>query len=130
MERLAHAVHILVATIVLALVRVLLLLIAIHIHAIVVHLALNWSEGSRWSAHPQLLVLVLGLREFLLILLNGHVHELGLFSLLVLEGLIVATATHAVLCALEHFNLLAVLVFLLPHLVDPLDKVNVVLHEA
>ena len=128
MERLVHTVHILEATVVLTLIRVLL--VAVHVHSIVIHLALNWSKITRWSAHPQLLVLVLYLRELLLILGNGHVHELSLFALLVMESIIVSAARHAVLGPLEHFNLFAVLVFLLPHLIDPLDQVDVVLHEA
>ena len=130
MHRLAHAVHILVLAVVLTLVVHVLLLLSIHIHSIVVHLALDWREGAWWSAHPQLLVLVLSLGELLLILLNGHIHELGLLALLVLEGFVRAASWHAVLGSLEHRNLLAVLLLLLPHLVDPLDQVHVVLHEA
>ena len=128
---LAHAihtvVHVLVDVWILLLVVVLRDLISIHVEHTVVHLTLDWGKRSRWSSHSQLLIVVLSLSEFLLILSNSHVHELSLLTLLVLECLVVATSRHA---TPEHFNLLLILVLFLPHLVDSLDEVDVVFHEA
>ena len=127
MLRLSHAIHVLVGAWILLLVVLLRNLVSIHVEHTVAHLTLDWGESARWSSHSQLFVVMLSLSELLLILSNGHVHELSLLTLLVLECLVVATSRHA---TPEHFNLLLILVLFLPHLVDSLDEVDVVFHEA
>ena len=52
----------------------LISLIAIHVHLVIFHLALDRCEITRWSAHPQRLILVLLLLKLHLILLYRHVH--------------------------------------------------------
>merc|ERR1740139_869389 len=52
----------------------LISLIAIHVHLVIFHLALDRCEITRWSTHPQRLILVLLLLKLHLILLNRHIH--------------------------------------------------------
>ena len=132
-QLLTHAIHVLllIATDILALVRILLLIsIHIHVHSIVIDLALDRCKCSRRSSHSQLLVLLLCEGELLTTSGDSHVHKLHLLALLVLEVLIVSASWNATLSSLEYFNLLAVLVLLFSHLVDALDQVDVVLHET
>ena len=70
---------------------------------------------------------MLSLLQLFLVLLNRHVHELSFFTLFILECLIISAPRHAFH---ENFNLLLKLMLFLSHLIDSLDQVDVVLHEA
>lgn len=61
-----------------------------------------------------------------LVLLDSHVHQFELLSLLVLESFVVAAAWHA---SLQDCDRLLKLLLFVPHLIDAFDKVDVVFHE-
>ena len=113
-------------TLVLSIINVLL--------AIVLNLAarvvLQWCKVPGRPSHSELLVLHLDLLQLVLILLDGHVHQFDLLALLVLEAIFKAGTVTLVLMSLHELDLLHQLLLLLPHLVDALDQVDVILHQT
>ena len=103
-----------------------LVLVTIHVH--VIHLLLlDGSKVLRRSTESQLLVLDLSLLKFLLVPGNSQIHELEVFSLLVLVLLVRGAIGHA---ALQNLDLLRCLLFFLAHLIDACNQIHVVLHQT
>jgi len=91
---------------------------------------LQRSQVPRRSSTPKLLVIDLSLIKLLLVFGNRHVHHFNFLALLVLETLFEAASVTHVLVTLHQLDLLLQLVIFLMHLIDTLDKINVVFHEA
>ena len=105
--------------------RVLLSINVVHLWR---HLTiLERGEVARRSSDSKLLVLFLLLVELLSPLVNGEIHKFKVLTLLIFIHFFVASASCT---STQDLNLLLELVLLLPHLIDSLNQVDVVIHQS
>ena len=105
--------------------RVLLSINVVHLWR---HLTiLERGEVARRSSDSKLLVLFLGLVELLSPLVNGEIHKFKVLTLLIFIHFFVTSASCT---STQDLNLLLELVLLLPHLIDSLNQVDVVIHQS
>ena len=101
--------------------------------AAIVHLVLHLAVWQRRQVarppHPELLVLNLDLFKLGLVFGDGHVHELDLFPLLVVETFLEARAVLFVVVVHQH-DLSIKLVLPLAHVVDRAQQSDIVLHQT
>ena len=72
-------------------------------------------------------MLFLGLVELLSPLVNGEIHKFKVLTLLIFIHFFVTSASCT---STQDLNLLLELVLLLPHLIDSLNQVDVVIHQS